>query len=330
MIMVLQSLVLTLIMVMSQFLMPDESWLFGGTALAVVEWTNVSIVLVLTIHCVFTAQGVGNYGVGFVETSAAQLSAVRGKDVSLVGSVTAYELSLAFVALSLTTLGVSCAVGLYIGYLPKVDGEFWTISDMWVNIPGNWISRWGGIQSCHMGCLIQMCLFSVNTSKSRGTALILSLIAIFGLSIVSVCNEEESQIIDYSGAFTYFACYDIFILLTLFDNSRRLVKKQDNLENGWMRMSFLLGTVVVVSQLWRLSASGKIGESLKALLEWTDALGIIGFAFADVRAHSDCAGYVFGIFRQSIEDSRFFGTYELMTTESTLEFPRDVKTLTFV
>jgi len=329
-IMVLQSIIVTLIIVMSRLLLQDESDLGVSTFIAVLEWINVFIVLVLTIHCVFTSKGVNNYGVGFVDTSVARFSTVRGEDVSLVWAVSAYEVSLACVTLYLTTLGVSCVVGLCMGYLPKVEGEFWYISDMWVDIPGDWISRWGGIQGSHLGYLMQVCLLFASSNKSRGIGLIISEIAMVGLSIVAVCNEKENPTIHFFGAGAYFGGYDIFILLTLFDNCRRLVKNKDIGEMVWIWMSFLFGIIAVVSHLYRLSSDGKIVGTLAALLEWTDALAIIGFAFSDVRAHSDCAGYVFGIFRHPTEDRTFFGTYELMTTESILEFPRDVKTLTFV
>merc|ERR1719320_2067746 len=134
MIMVLQSIALTLMMVLSRFLAPDDSGIRGNFFLAVVEWSNVAIILVLTIHCTFTAQDVGKYGVGILDISAASFSAESKKDVAWVWYVSAYDVSLACAILYLSTLAVSCAAGLYFGYLPKVEGELWFISDMWVNI----------------------------------------------------------------------------------------------------------------------------------------------------------------------------------------------------
>jgi len=327
MILTLISIALTLTITMSRFLLPDKSVVVGNIlfVLAVFEWINVSIVWVLTIHCVFTAQGVKNYGVGFLDRSMTRVLATGGKDVSLVWSVSAYDVSLVCGALYLSTLVVSCAAGLYFGYLPKVKGEFWCISDMWVNIPGDWISRWGGVQGTHMGYLMQICLFFVTNSKSRQTALIISLIALFGLSVVSVCNEKENLAIHSSGAVAYFCGYDIFILLTLFDNSRRLVRNQDLRENIWILISSVFGTVAVLSHLWRLSSDGKIIASLAALLEWINAIAIICFAFSDVRAHSDCAGYVFGIFHDPREVKAIHGAYELMKNDS-----RNIKPVNFV
>merc|ERR1719317_268824 len=213
-------------MVLSRFLAPDDSGIRGNFFLAVVEWSNVAIILVLTIHCTFTAQDVGMYGVGFLDISASSFSAEDKEDVSSVWFVSAYDLSLACATLYLSTLGVSCAAGLYFGYLPKVEGEMWFISDMWVDKPGDWISRWGGIQGTHMGYLMQICLFFVTKSKARRVGLIISEIALVGLSIVSVCNEKENWDLHISGASAYFFGYDIFILLTLFDNSRRLLKNK--------------------------------------------------------------------------------------------------------
>ena len=38
-----------------------------------------------------------------------------------------------------STLLVSCVMGLHEGYIPQKHRRFWFISDMWTNIPGNWL-----------------------------------------------------------------------------------------------------------------------------------------------------------------------------------------------
>jgi len=301
MIMCLQSFALTLVTIILRLLLVNENEAVGSTLMAVVGYTNWSIVLVLTIHCIFTAHGVSNYGLGFLHTSGNSASDVSDTGVSVVWSVSAYEISLVCASLYLGTLAISCVAGLIVGYLPKIKGVFWFISDMWVNIPGNWFSRWGGIQGSHFGYLMQLSLFFVTRNKGRQIGLIISEIALFGLSIVCVCSEKEDDTIHVAAAFTYFIGYDIFILLTVFDNICCRGKPQDLCERKWMWLSHVFGTVVVGSHIYRLSFGGKIALSLKAAVEWTNALVIIGFAVFDVRAHSDCACYVVGIFHHPFE-----------------------------
>lgn len=330
----LQAIALNFIILAHRFFLPDESLVAENIslALAVAQWINVTIVMVLTIHCVFTAQGVRNYAVGFVDTSLPRVSATGGKDVSLVWVVSAYKVTVLCGGLYLTTLLLSSAVGFYMGYLPKVDGQVWFISDMWVDIPGNWISRWGGVQGSHIGYLVQIFLFFVivTNSKSRKKALIISEIALFGLSIVCVCNEKENLALHMSGALAFFGGYDIYILLTLFHNWRRLVKNQDTREKVWILINGASGTGVVISHLWRLSSGRKMIGSLAALFEWTNALLIVCFAFSDVLAHSNCEGYAFGIFQRPDQVKSIHGAYELMSTDSTLQLPSDIKTRNFV
>jgi len=296
-IMILLTSTLLIIMFFSRFFMPNESDTTGYFALALIEWSNVAIIAFLTIHCILDAQDVGKYGVGFVDISAA---AENEKQVSLLWFVSAWRISLVAAAICTVTLIISAIIGLIVGYLPYVKGEFWMISEMWVDIPGNWISRWGAVQGSHLGYLMQICLFYVTKNKSRRIALIISEISFFGLSIVAVCNMDEDYDVHIFGAMLFYVLYDIFIVITLSGHTYQLVlKKKEIHKNVQLGMCFLYAIVIAVTHPLRAISSHE-SSSIKAVLEWLNVFAIVGFAVSDVRVHANSANYVFGIFHYGL------------------------------
>ena len=120
-------------------------------------------------------------------------------------------------ALYLGTLAGSAVLGLWVGYLPVEPGVLWFISDMWAPVPGNWLSRWAVVLGTHFGYVAHASFYMATpatyTLRRRGLAIALA--AMFGLSIVGVCDESEDFSLHVCGALLYFVGYDAFIALTL-------------------------------------------------------------------------------------------------------------------
>ena len=91
-----------------------------------------------------------------------------------------------------STLLVSCVMGLHAGYIPRRHRRFWFISDMWTDVPGNWISRWAVMQGCHAGWVAHVAMFADTTSKLRKMGLVVAIVSLVGLSIVGCCDESEN------------------------------------------------------------------------------------------------------------------------------------------
>ena len=84
-------------------------------------------------------------------------------------------------------------MGLHAGYIPQKHRRFWFISDMWTQIPGNWLSRWAVVQGAHVGVIAHVSFYCATpaTSTLRRTGLAVAVVALLGLSVVGVSVENN-------------------------------------------------------------------------------------------------------------------------------------------
>merc|ERR1719433_612814 len=291
--------------------LPHYSGQFGSFPITdIVEWTNIIIGCVCLLHIVFYTPNIENLSVGVVDTkwAANRQVLLGGHGVTPDVSISAWQAAKLIFAVYIGLLVLSAVVGLKKGYLPVHKGELWYISDMWTEIPGNWLSRWGVIQGAHFGMWAQYALYCTKDpgsganrsySQSKIIRLILLVVAetaIFGLSIVGVCNEYENLNIHLTGATMYFGGYDLYILITLGARAMDYISNKAKFVNWGM---ILFGFVKVFAHLARKyidSGNDPIFQDVSAALEWADALAIIGFLMADVMDHENCDDVLMAIF----------------------------------
>ncbi|KAJ8600202.1 hypothetical protein CTAYLR_002001 [Chrysophaeum taylorii] len=235
-------------------------------ALAVVEWTDVALIMAWTLRQVSARCG----GVSWCLAKKESVEPLWTVDVTTVTKATAL--------FYFGTLAITAVVGLRAGYLPTEPGQLWYISDMWTQVPGNWISRWGVVRGAHFGWLTLGGLYAAaDGDKTRRALLGIGMIALFGLSVVGCCNENENLTIHCFAAEVFFVGYDILMVGTFITS----------------RSTRLAAFVGVSSHLVRSFA---VFPSLAPFLEWTNALAIILFTMADVAAnYGACKGVLVGV-----------------------------------
>ena len=256
--------------------------------LAVFEWANVALVCGWSVAQVRTNCG----GAGWYLGSRA------GAPANIAWGLSGAACSKICCVLYVGTLAASAVLGLALGYLPIKRGVLFFISDMWTTPPGNWLSRWAIILGTHFGCVAHVSFYMATPEACtlRRGGLAVAIAAMFGLSVVGVCDESENFPLHVFGALLYFGGYDTFILCTLLGDRLQRRPADDDRARAWHDLRDVVGVVALVLGLWRLSAGllrGTIFQSLPALAEWADALLIISFMQMDALfVHPACEDVV--------------------------------------
>jgi len=282
----------------------------GSNIVPAAERINVWIITLWTVNEVGIAATAERFGYGAVEMSS-QASGKTG-NVEVLAYLTTKQMANLVVAFYVTLLFLSSLIGLYLGYLPKVPGQFWFISDMWTLPPNNWLSRWTAVQGAHWAGWVQYSLYLASLKNSRGPAdtaksrnlFGLSLIALFGLSVVGICSEIENLTIHCVGAFLYIGGYDLYMLVTIRSEAQASTPKEAALESSrlhflkFLRTRFALLAFGCQALLLfdRLGVALKLAGTIAALLEWTDALCIIAFFWLDVQIQTEVVSVVNGVY----------------------------------
>ena len=277
------------------------------TVIAVVEWINVAIVGLWTLSNALGSEGINEMGFGLVTKGDAGKEGADGLAVVVFRGASALELSNVVGGLFIFVLASTCILGLAVGYIPRVEGAFWYISDMWTQPPGNWISRWGVVQATHWAYAVQLSLYF--TAKEKTTELkaltLVAMIALFSLSVVGCVNEDEDFDVHTTAASIFFAGYDIYMLGTIYLN-----QTADPSRERMRRLRRDAGLSAVLCQGLRLalplllplgSPRGSLVRTLSAALEWTNAFLIITFFVADVRSREQSSVCMNGVFSTDLQ-----------------------------
>eukprot|EP00466_Bigelowiella_natans_P003895 jgi/Bigna1/71081/fgenesh1_pg.14_\ len=129
---------------------PGIEKVLDETPLAVFEWSNVGAICGWVVHYVFTF------------APSVNLSFVK----VVSRSIARYLRSISLGACVMTLLSTLIATAVF-GELPS--GHLPFISDLWVYVPGDWISRWGTIQGCTCAIVSQIFLYLARTDDGSET-----------------------------------------------------------------------------------------------------------------------------------------------------------------
>jgi len=289
------------------------------TLLAIVERTNVWIIAVWTVMQAFAAAKAAPLGYGTVVLSDAAPCA--GPRVTALGGMTTPVLSYVVAAFYLGTLFVTAAIGVYQGYLPVVPGQIWFISQMWTTVPGNWISRWGVVQSAHWAAWVQVSLYVTALGRAGGDAaaqakakklLATTLVALFGISVVGICNMDENITVHCLGAYAFFIGYDVYMYEVVESHEQQ----QKAVGSGaatlvvarrWVAWGSIIGQLAskafYVLASTQHGAARAIARNFSAGIEWIDTLLIIAFFLFDVQVQqTTMTDIVHGVYVAHDED----------------------------
>lgn len=162
------------------------------------------------------------------------------------------------------------------------------ISDMWVYPPGDWISRNMVVGGAFCGIVVQILMYFANQSSS-GPAVangaqqtILAVVALLGLSVVGVVNEDENDMIHSTAAAVWFVGYDAYMVWTATARIRA---------SAWQlpALALVLGSLASKARFCgdRMSLGGD--SNVPEILEWLDAFCIVGYFIYDAWYHRDVA-----------------------------------------
>ena len=133
-----------------------------------------------------------------------------------------------------------------------------------------------------------------------------ALVAISGLDIVGVCNENELPPLHGLGAGLYFGCYDVYMILRTAKEAASMFQHQQGEGKMPIAVLLLLGFLTAASCVltWarfvadpRSSAFAVYPKAVIApILEWLDAVCIGAYAVVSVVAYGQRANLIgFGI-----------------------------------
>jgi len=261
------------------------------TPLAVFEWTNVACIVAWTVHYPFQRSLTFDLSWGAVTGPADDVEA-SPSIFSYLGCRSMTKLVDGLFAFTIFGCLIAAIVK---GTVPMDHVPY--ISDLFVYPPGNWFSRWGIVQATHWLFWIQGFLYYATVSQRSGPAKatltdrslwIISEIAVFGLSIVGVCNEDENLTIHLAGAYTFFGLYDVYMLATgvrcLFQGHNA----KDLGHQGRRTLPLVLAGAAIAAQACRygLLHTEDVGENVLPILEWTNVFIMIAFLNYDVFSRS--------------------------------------------
>mmetsp|Transcript_16044 Transcript_16044/g.24174 ORF Transcript_16044/g.24174 Transcript_16044/m.24174 type:complete len:491 (-) Transcript_16044:88-1560(-) len=260
----------------------------GSTAtfpiLAVFEWTDTTIIVTWT--CVYVSEHCQHLSWAIVHWSKEDRLAVESEfsDETVGPYIGLKQLRLLALTFCILTLVTTLIAGIITQTLPKDVIPF--ISDMWVYIPGDWISRWGTIRGCWCSIISQIMLY-YSQKEVYPTLTVISIISLLGLSIVGSVNEQEDHAIHTFGAVLFFVLFDIYIIITASINPPNVSKC-----TIWGLTVFILFTHIRhllphIGAQWRVEPDVLL--DIEAFLEWSDTFCIIAFMYLDVfyRDHTD-------------------------------------------
>jgi len=272
------------------FLKFTQLGMAADTPLAILEWTDVALIVAWTIHYPYQNSLTFEITWGAVAGPA--------EDVKSSQSIFAYFNCRSMTKLvnglyTFVLLG-SLIAAVVKGSVPMDHVPY--ISDLWVYPPGNWFSRWGVVQATHWLYWVQGFLFYSAITQRSGPARatvtdhslwILSEVAVFALSIVGVCNEDENLTIHLAAAYTFFGCYDLYMLATGLRCLCRGHNAKDLGEQGRRCLPMVLACVALAAQAGRYGLTTEdVGENVLPILEWTNAIIMIIFVNYDVFSRS--------------------------------------------
>ena len=288
------------------------------TPLAIVEWTDVGLILIWTVSFLITNSP--KVRVGICKIDSENQSKTTMKAALLVNDQAQRKtrsdniLNVAFFSMRfLATIAVTwffvclfvcLAFMLHQGRIPS--GHVPYISDMWVYPPGDWISRNMVMGGSVCAILVHICFyFAGNISngapsgclKPSSAQTCLCVVSLLGLSVVGCVNESENGTVHAIAATTFFACYDVYMFWTFLVMLR--VK-------GYNVLSFILTLCSVLSKV-RFMSTLSLGDNTPEILEWLDALVLIAFFWSDSYYHSsvsDLIGVL--IYREEAPPARSF------------------------
>ena len=263
---------------------PAVSLAVGDNALAIVEWTDVSIILAWTVHYIIASPlgTVLNYGEAYITEPP------ETANLGVLSSINARVLTNVTVVIMIGTLVTTLIAGIRNGVVTK-ERVPW-ISDLWVYPPGNWISRWAVVQGCHAAVWVHVAAWQAGWYNESGFKkyigpLFLPLISIFGLSVVGCVNEDEDHTIHVFAAGTFFVCYDLFmvyVLLAQIIGPSLPSGFASKLAAATVALASQLAIFVIFPFLLPEATQGGIMDNLPQILEWTNAFAIITFMYKHV------------------------------------------------
>jgi hypothetical protein len=226
----------------------------------------------------------------------------------------------------LVTLAVCLSLMYSQGRVPK--GTWPYISDTFVNIPGNWISRWACVGGGTVGLFGQVCLYILDNAASekvsrnaRGTSsswfanadskmmCVVACVAILGMEVVGCVNEDEDPTIHFIAAGLFFGGYDLYMIVRTFKLTRMFSRLRNagealpqHITGGSIAVYVALTLVSVVATLVKYTSAGNHLSPLvssasidwgtiAAILEWIDCLCIIFYFFVSVWWHGDAGNH---------------------------------------
>lgn len=181
----------------------------GDTVIAIIEWSDVLIVLAW--FTVYVYEVLPGYRVGFVAVSDSEPKGAA--PVTVLSFFSATSLTLAATVLCLLT---SLSTW-YIGVKTKVVDPHTlpVISDLWWSPPGNWIARWGVVLGSTLIYTHEINVYFTDKAQKNESFLLvlLGVFGAFGLSVVGCVDEKENIDIHLAAAAVFFVAYDLYMLL---------------------------------------------------------------------------------------------------------------------
>ena len=275
------------------------------TPLAIVEWTDVGLILIWTVSFLITNSPKVRVGICKIDSDENQ-SMTTMKAALLVNDPTKRKTrsddkyyNVAFFSMRfLATIAVSwffvclfvcLAFMLHQGRIPS--GHVPYISDMWVYPPGDWISRNMVMGGSVCAILVHICFYYAGTIsndapsgclKPSVTQTSLCILSLLGLSVVGCVNEDENPTVHVIAAGTFFACYDVYMFWTFLMYFR---------VRGYNVLYFILTLCSVLTKV-RFMSSVSLGDNTPEILEWLDALVLIAFFWSDNYYHSSVSDLI--------------------------------------
>ena len=269
------------------------------TALAIFEWLDVGCILCWTA------------GVAWTQRAEFVCLLDDAPHARAVCGINAQQTAYAVLGLFVATLGSSTLFYFAQGRAPP--GTWPYISDTFVEIPGNLISRWGVVLAGSFAILAQLQLHILDARSALPAAwpmgdqalTTLAVVAVLGVMGVGCVNEREDHTLHIAFASVFFVGYDAYMLLrslklfsaappssacvTLEPVSLRKPNPATSSRVPQLALALISTALTYVRFTSRFSATsggGAPGELLLPILEWLDALSIVFYLTLAVLSHS--------------------------------------------
>ena len=292
------------------------------TVLAIIEWSDVAVIIFWTAG--FISKNAPTVRVGLCSISAdsaagasawqqtfrtafledgrkevgpnADRAAKKAASQEMSGYTSIVFFSLKFlstIAIVWFFAGLILCLGFYVleGRLPA--GHVPYISDLWVYPPGDWISRNMVVGGSMCAIIAHLCFYFAGDSGGSTSAptkgqIGLASLALLGLSVVGVVDEDENDTVHTIAAVVFFAGYDLFMAWSLLT----ILSAEGLTKRSFLSFVTCLGSVLTKARFFRAGgllggADGVAGfpEDLPQMLEWADAIFLICFFIIDCQRH---------------------------------------------